>query len=149
MACVFRPRDAGRRAEIGCNKRVTLCLRSPFYSFGYLSLSLAPKEEKRNIPELRIFLNYHLAAYNGANAHYTTRVGTGFSGREHMLKSPQPNAQAIRACAILRGFAIPTVQTAEAVCATAQSLCEVEHGFAKARAHRRHRAGLQGSMAFS
>ena len=96
-------------------------LRPPL-AFGFFSPSLAPKEEKRKVSELIIYLAYDLAAYYGTNAHSTTRVGAGFSGREYMLKSPEPSAQAVRACAILRGFATPTVQTAEAVCATAQSL---------------------------
>jgi site-specific DNA recombinase len=110
------------RVEIGQTKRVVAVLRPPLSSFGYFSPSLAPKEEKRKVSELIIYLAYDLAAYYGTNAHSTTRVGAGFSGREYMLKSPEPSAQAVRACAILRGFATPTVQTAEAVCATAQSL---------------------------
>ncbi len=104
------------------HKEVAVALTPPLAGFGFLSTSLAPKEEKRNIPELKIFLTYDLAAYNGANAHSTIRVGAGFSGREHMLKSPEPSAQAVRACAILGGFAAPNVQTAGAVCVTAQTL---------------------------
>lgn len=114
-------------ADAGCTATCTIVIgswaawniRLPI--LGILSWN-ATRGEKRNIPELRILLTYDLAAYNRANAHITTRVGAGFSGREHMLKSPEPNAQAVRPCAILRGSAAPTVQAAGAVCATARAL---------------------------
>jgi hypothetical protein len=63
--------------------------------FGYLSPSLAPREEKRNIPELRIYLAYDLAAYYGTGSHSATRVGTEFPGHEYTLRR---NRQFIPTC---------------------------------------------------
>jgi len=108
------------RVEIG-KKRVVALLRPPL-TFGYFSPSLAPKEEKRNIPELIIYIGYDLAAYYGEGAHGATRVGTGLSGREYSLQSPKHNAQTLRASAMLLGLPAPSLQTAGAVCATAQAL---------------------------
>ena len=87
-----------------------------------LSPSLAPKEEKPKVPELRIYLAYNLAAYYGEGLKGATRVGTGLSGREYTIRPTEPNAQTVRASAMIRWFPVPALQTAGAVCATAQAL---------------------------
>jgi hypothetical protein len=104
------------------HKEVAVTLTPPLTGFGFLSTSLAPKEEKRNIPELRIYLAYDLAAYYGTGFHGITRVGTGLSGREYTLRPPLPSAQTVRASAMLCRLPAPVLQTAGAVCATAQAL---------------------------
>ena len=96
-------------------------MRPPLSSFGYFSPSLAPKEEKRNILELKIYLAYDLTDYYETGAHGATRVGTGLSVREYTLQSPALGTQTVRGSAMLRGFRFPApaLQTAGAVCATA------------------------------
>ena len=42
---------------------MTAALRPPLASFGYFSPSLAPKEEKRKVPELIIHVTYDLEVY--------------------------------------------------------------------------------------
>jgi hypothetical protein len=47
-----------------------------------------------------------------------TMAGTGLSGREYTLQPPEPDAQTVRACALLYGLPAPAFQTAGAACAT-------------------------------
>jgi hypothetical protein len=97
------------------HKEVAVILTPPLPGLGFLSAELARKEEKRNVNELIIYLAYDLAAYSGEGSPGATRVGTELSGREYMLKQGEPSAQTVRASA-------PALQTAGAVCATAQAL---------------------------
>ena len=108
--------------EVVKNNRVVALLRPPLPSFGYFSPSLAPKEEKRKISELIIYLAYDLAAYSETGSHGATRVGAELSGREYMLKQGEPSAQTVRASAMLRGLPAAALQTARAVCIPAQAL---------------------------
>ena len=103
------------------HKEVAVALTPPLTGLGFLSTELAPKEEKRKVPELRIYLAYDLAAYCGAGSPSDTRVGTGLSGREYTLRPPEPNAQTVRASAMLLGLPAPDLRTVGAVCATAQA----------------------------
>ena len=89
-------------------------MRPPLSAFGYFSSSLAPKEEKPKIPELRIYLYYGLAAYPGKGLSVATRVGTGLSGREYALQSAAPNAQRAWAPEMLRELPAHALQTADA-----------------------------------
>jgi hypothetical protein len=102
------------------HKEVAVCLTPPLASLGFFSPSLAPKEEKRNVPELIIYLAYDLAACYGADSHGVTRVGTGFSGQEYALWPDRPGAQAVRTPTKLRGLPAPALLTAGVVCASAQ-----------------------------
>lgn len=104
------------------SRLVTAVLRPPLVSFGFLSPSLAPKEEKRKVPELIIYLAYNLAAYSGADAHGLTRVSTGLSGREYKLWQLERNNQTVQSSAMLLGLPAPTLQTAGVACAAAQAL---------------------------
>lgn len=97
---------------------MTACVRPPF-CFGYFSPSLAPKEEKRNVPEMIIYLGYNLAAYYGAGSHEATRVNTRLSGREHTIWPPVPKAQTAPASALLRRLPVPALLTAGAARVTA------------------------------
>jgi hypothetical protein len=45
------------------HKEVAVTLTPPLTGFGFLSTSLAPKEEKPQVPELRIHVRYDLGAY--------------------------------------------------------------------------------------
>ena len=96
-----------------------VALLRPPLAFGYFSPSLALKEEEPKVPELKIYLDYCLAE---CNRHGATRVITEFSGREYALRPPKLNAKTVRASAMLRGLPAPGLQTAGAVCATAQAL---------------------------
>ncbi len=101
---------------------MTACQRPPS-CFGYLSPSLAPKEEKRNVAELRIYFAYDLAAYYGVGLQGATRVGTGHSGREYTLRPLEPSAQAVRASAAsLHRLPAPALQAAGAACIHAQAV---------------------------
>ncbi len=104
------------------HKEVAVYLAPPLSGLGFLTPSLAPKEEKCKVPELVIYLAYDLAAYYGAGLPSATRVGTGPLGREYTLWPPEPSAQAVRASALLPGLSAPALQTVGAVCATAQAL---------------------------
>ncbi len=90
--------------------------------FGYLSPSLAPKEERRNGPELKIYLAYNLAAYFGASLHSATKVGTVLSEKEYVLQPPEPNSQTVWASASLPRLPAPGLLTAGAICAAAPIL---------------------------
>ena len=104
------------------HQEVAVVLTPPLAFLGFLSPSLAPKEEKRNVPELRINLGYDLAAYYETDLHRATRVSTGPLGREFTLRPPEPSAQAVRVSAMLHGLPVPALQTAGAVCIPAQAL---------------------------
>jgi hypothetical protein len=104
------------------HKEVAVVLTPPLAGLGFLSPSIAPKEEKRKISELIIYLAYDLAAYSETGSHGATRVGAELSGREYMLKQGEPSAQTVRASAMLRGLPAAALQTARAVCIPAQAL---------------------------
>jgi hypothetical protein len=62
-------------------KEVAAMLAPPLAGLGFLFPSLAPKEEKRNVTEMIIYLTYDLAACYGVGLQGATRVGTRLSGR--------------------------------------------------------------------
>ena len=123
MDCERKLLDDSLITEVALkHKEVAVTLTPPLASLGFFSPSLAPKEEKRNNPELIIYLVYNLATYSGAGLHGITRVGTTLSRREYALRPPQPSSQAVQASAVLRGLVASALQAAGAVCATAQAL---------------------------
>ncbi len=104
------------------HQEVAVALTPPLAGLGFLSTSLAPREEKRKVPELHICLAYDLAKYYGAGSDGVSRVGMVFSGRQYALQYPALDAPTVRAPTILRGLHAPALQAAGAVCATAQAL---------------------------
>jgi hypothetical protein len=103
------------------HQEVAVVLTPPLAGLGFLSTELAPKEEKRNPPKLRIYLAYDLAAYSGASVHVATRVGTGLSGREYALRLAEPRAEVL-ASEILCGRPAQALEAAGAVCAIVPAL---------------------------
>ncbi len=68
--------------EVAINKReVAVVLTPPLASLGFLSTSLAPKEEKRKLLELRIHVKYNLGAYcqPGAPVETVTHAEAGWA----------------------------------------------------------------------
>jgi len=123
MDCERKLLDDSLITEVALkHKEVAVCLTPPLVGLGFVSPELAPKEEKRNVTELIIYLAYDLTAYYGAGTHSATRAGTGLSGGEYMLRLPELNAQTVRASAMLLGLPAPDLQTAGAVRVTAQAL---------------------------
>jgi len=108
--------------EVVKNNRVVALLRPPLSAFGFFSPSLAPKEEKRKVPGLTIYLAYDLAAYYGAGSLGATLVGTGLSGREYTLQRPERNAKTVRDCAMLLRLPALDLMTAGTACAPAPVL---------------------------
>ncbi len=59
------------------HKEVAVTLTPPLAGLGFLSTELAPKEEKRKLPELLIYLAYDLAACCSAGGHGVTQSPGG------------------------------------------------------------------------
>ena len=94
------------------HKEVAVTLTPPLASLGFFSPSLAPKEEKRKVNGLRIYLAYDLAGYYGAGVHKTTRVRTWPLGREYLLQGHVVEAKVVRSSALL--LKLPTPNTCPA-----------------------------------
>jgi hypothetical protein len=94
------------------HKQVAVCRTPPLSGLGFLSTSLAPKEEKPKVPELIIYLACDLPAYSRAVKHGVTRVSTQLSGREYTLRPLRSKAQTAWGSPSLRALSAPALQTA-------------------------------------